>query len=89
MYLVLEEKWRDIVFGFPWCRTVVEWCVVCCPRFLVGTFFLFGYLTLKDEAVQNAISISFLFPKAGDTNSLNLLVLNYCKHRQKAFHNFH
>ena len=39
--------------------------------FLVG---IFSYLTLKKEEVQNAIPISFYFPKAGDINLLNFLV---------------
>ena len=42
-----------------------------------GFFFsryLFSYLTLKKEEVQNAVPISFYFPKAGDINLLNLLV---------------
>ena len=41
---LFEEKWRDTVFGFPWCVARGAWCVVrgawCVVRgseFLVGT----------------------------------------------------
>ena len=41
---LFEEKWRDTVFGFPWCVVRGAWCVArgawCVVRgseFLVGT----------------------------------------------------
>ena len=36
MYLVLEEKHRDIVFGIPWCLVPCAWL-----GFLVGILFFF------------------------------------------------
>ena len=51
MYLVLEEKRRDIVFGFMWCVVRKTWFKISC-RYLV--FFL--YLTLKNEEKRRGMS---------------------------------
>ena len=53
---------------FPWCIVLGAW-------FQISSRYLFIYLTLKNEEVQNLIPISYSFPKAVDINSPNLLVL--------------
>ena len=70
MYLALERKRRDIVFGFPW-------CVKRGSGFLVGTLFFFlfcfFYLTLLEEEVKMQTPFFFLFQRR-ETKSLNLHV---------------
>ena len=64
IYLVLEEKRRDIVFGFPWC-VVFNACFRISSRYIIFIYiFDFEY-----EDVQNEFPF---FPKGGDKNSPNL-----------------
>ena len=47
-------------------------CCCCCFCFVL--FFIFFIIKLENEEVKNAIPICFI-PKAGDINSLGLLVV--------------